>query len=307
MTENVLNRIVLFYRINGFFFTVKTIIKIFLNILRKTIERIRISFYKLILWDNLLIKKVQKSKMILNLDDIGISRELLLKGIHERNSTNQFKKEIKEGMSLLEIGANIGYYTLIAARIIKKKGHIYAFEPSPQNTRFLVANIYTNGLENIVEVHREGVADKTGKLPFFLYTKSNLCSFAKREPEEDIKQTGKIIVDVTTVDKFLGNRKIDYLRMDIEGFEYEAIKGMKNTLENKERSPKGMFIEMHSALLRKNGYSANEFINTLAAYGYSVKKSFYRGRADISANSTNDLLKHNLLEKGYWETFFIKS
>lgn len=300
-------RIILFYKNNGLVFTMKAIIKLFLNIIRKMAEKTRMFIYKLFSSCNLVIKEIQGNKMILNIDDVGISRELLLKGIHEKNSTNQFKKEITEGMNLLEIGANIGYYALISARIIKDRGHIYAFEPSPQNVRSLIANIYINEFEDIVEVHREGIADKPGKLTFFLYTKCNLCSFVRRKVEGNIKQTEEITVDVITVDQFLGNRKIDYLRMDIEGFEWEAIEGMEKTLSDKESSPRGMFIEVHSALLQKKGCSAKEFINVLTDYGYSVKKSFYRGRSDISVNSTDELLKHELLEKGYWETFFVKS
>ena len=311
MGEKVFKYITLFYRDNGFFFTIKAIIKAFIilssNKIRKTTEETRIFLYKLISPDNLIMKEIQGNKMILNLNDVGISRELLLKGVHEKNSTNQFKEEINEGMILLEVGANIGYYALIGARIIGDKGHIYAFEPSPQNIRSLIANVYINGFENIVEVHRKGIADKSSKLTFFLYTKSNLCGFVRRETEGDIRQIGEIIVDVSTIDQFLGKRKIDYLRMDIEGFEWEAIKGMKKTLRDKENFPRGMFIEVHSALLQKKGHSAEEFINILTDCGYSVKKSFYRGRSDISVNSTNELLKHNLLEKGYWETFFVKS
>ncbi len=309
MAENIFKRITSYYGTNGIFRATKTIIKMFLQkfIISIFTEKIPLFLYKLLSSDGFLIKKVQGNKMILNLNDVGISKELLLEGVHEKNTTNQFKKEISEGMNILEIGANIGYYTLIAAKMIKDKGHIYAFEPSPQNIRSLIANIYINGFENIVEVHREGIADKTGRLTFFLYSKSNLCSFVRRETEGDIIQTGEIMVDVTTVDQFLGNRNIDYLRMDIEGFEWEAIKGMKKTLGDKDNSPRGMYIEVHSVLLQKRGHSAKEFINILMDYGYSVKKSFYRGRSNISANSTDELLKHNLLEKGYWETFFVKS
>lgn len=309
MAETMFKRITSYYRTNGVFRAIITLKNKFLQKFNISIftEKIPLFLYKLLSSDGFLIKEVQGNKMILDLNDVGISKELLLKGVHEKNTTHQFKKEINEGMNILEIGANIGYYTLIAARIIKDNGHIYAFEPSPQNVRSLIANIYINGFENIVEVHREGIADKTSKLTFFLYSKSNLCGFERRKTEGDIKQIGEIMVDVTTVDQFLGNRKIDYLRMDIEGFEWEAIKGMKKILGDKDNSPRGMYIEIHSALLQKKGHSAKEFINILTDYGYSVRKSFYRGRSDISANSTDELLKHNLLEKGYWETFFVKS
>ena len=82
-------------------------------------------------------------------------------------------------MNILEIGANVGYYTLISAKIIKGKGHIYAFEPAPFNFRSLVANVNINGFEDVVEFHREGIADKKGTLTFYLYSKCNLIQHPK--------------------------------------------------------------------------------------------------------------------------------
>jgi FkbM family methyltransferase len=304
--SDLLKRINAFYREHGKYIATKLIIEnVIVARIRIFTEKILLFLYRLRFSDHV-VKKVQGNRMALSLNDIGISRELVLKGVHEKNSTNQFKKEVKEGMVLLEIGANIGYYTLIAARIIGGQGHIYAFEPSPQNFKSLVDNVTINGFDDIVEAHKKGLGDKTGKSKFFLSTKSNMSSFLRREDMGEIKQVQTIEVDTITVDDFLDGEKIDYIRMDVEGFEWEVVEGMGKTLEDKENSPKGMFIEIHSELLKKNNHSVREFINILKGYGYDIKKSFYRGRSDISVDSTAELLNHNLLEKGYWETFFVK-
>ena len=82
---------------------------------------------------NEVIKTIQGSKMILNLKDEGISRELACYGVHEKNSTEEVKKIIKKGMKILEIGANIGYYALLETKLAGDTGHLYALEPSPSN------------------------------------------------------------------------------------------------------------------------------------------------------------------------------
>ena len=80
------------------------------------------------------VRNVQGSRMKLDLSDEGISRELYLTGVHEPHSTRQFREELKPGMVLLEIGANIGYYSLIAMQRVGPKGscdRLGAFSSQP--------------------------------------------------------------------------------------------------------------------------------------------------------------------------------
>jgi ubiquinone/menaquinone biosynthesis C-methylase UbiE len=74
------------------------------------------------------VRKVQDSFMFLDLRDTGISRELTLYGVHEKNSTAAIKRILKPGMKILECGANIGYYAMLEARLIGKEGKIFAVE-----------------------------------------------------------------------------------------------------------------------------------------------------------------------------------
>jgi hypothetical protein len=115
-------------------------------------------------------------------------------------------------------------------------------------------------------------------------------------------------VEVVPVDELLEqeNIKIDYFRMDVEGFETEVVKGMVNTLTGINR-PFGGFIEVHSQLLNENGSSARSFLERMNELGYTVKVARFRGRDDIVAFSNLDLYAHPLLENGYWEAFFVSS
>ena len=251
----------------------------------------------------LVIKKIHNNKMLLDISDMGISKELAMTGWHEKNSSAFIKKEIKNGMHIAEIGANIGYYTLIETNIIGEKGHIYAFEPNKKNMRNLKTNILLNNYDEVVSFYPFAIGSENTEANFYIADFGNLSTFAKREDDlcdYEIQKT-----KVVKLDDILKGKKIDYFRMDVEGYETEVIKGMHEIL-NSFNAPCGMFIEVHSELLRKLGSSAAEFLNSLSNYRYEVKKSFYRGRADISVDNLQSLLNHKLLEKGYWETFFYK-
>lgn len=248
-----------------------------------------------------IIMNIQGNKMILNLNDEGISRELVLYGYHELNSTNEVKKIIKPGMRILEIGANIGYYALIETTLAGKNGFLYAFEPSPFNFSLLKKNLEINNIKN-TELYQKAIGAKNTTSKFYVADKSNLSSFIKRF-DMDMYKNGSIIdMEMITLEKFLEDKEqIDFIRMDVEGYENEVLKGAQNIL--KINPPKHFFIEIHSELLHKKNNSAREIVNYLRNLGYEVSRSFYRGSSEIFVNDTDSLLNHSLLEKGYWETF----
>ena len=244
------------------------------------------------------IKNIQGGKMILNLNDVGISRELACYGVHETSSTAEVKKIIKPGMKILEVGANIGYYAIIETRLAGLTGHLYAMEPSPFNFELLTRNLKLNGIENY-NLYNTAAGSITGKAKFLLSGRSNLSSFIERE---DL--TGEEVdVDVIRLEDFLKDKKVDFIRMDVEGYEGEILKGAEGALASGNR-PKYFFIEVHSDLLHKKNSSCADIVNFLAKYGYEVKKGFWRGKDTVSVNSIKEMMAHPLLEIGYWETFF---
>lgn len=248
-----------------------------------------------------IIKKIHGNPMILDLNDLGISRELALYGEHEHNSTNEVKKLVKPGMRILEVGANIGYYAVLETKLAGENGYLYAFEPSPFNFNLLKRNIELNEIKN-AEIYQKAAGAENERSKFFVANKSNLSSFIKRD-DMDMYHNGKIIdVEIIKLDDYLKDKEVDFIRMDVEGYEKEILKGLEMTMQTKH--PKHFFIEIHSDLLHKKSSSAKEVLNYLNKFGYEVIKSFYRGKSEIFADNTEKLLSHPLLEKGYWETFF---
>ena len=249
------------------------------------------------------IRLVQGNRMILDLNDVGISRELFLYGVHETHSTADFRRAIGQGMVLLEVGANVGYYALIAASQVGPAGKVIALEPSPRNAALLEANLGLNGVRHIVSVRETAAGSEVGTLPFYIVSKSNLCGFINREgPGIDLLDT--IDVPVIPVDDILlEEHGVDYFRMDLEGFEFDVIRGMKRTLTGPRR-PAGGFIEVHSEILNRNGTSARHFLEHLASLGYELEVARFRGRNDIKVRSNDEFFDHPFSELGYWEAFF---
>lgn len=295
--KNIIQRIQKSVKEHGIFCLGRFII-VFLYFLKRFFrEYIPLKYLYFISSNGEIVRNIKSNKMVLDLKDLGISRELALYRIHEKNSTKQFEKILRPGMKIVEVGANIGYFALIEAKLIREQGYIYAFEPSPYNLSFLKRNIKLNNYHNI-EVFQKAIGAENTKSRFFIADKCNLSAFIKREGTVD-----NIDVEIIKLDDFLKNKKVDFIRMDIEGYEKEALKGLENTLSKKD-APKYLFIEIHSVFLHKKNSSAEEIIKYLEKSGYSVIKGFYRGYSKIAVDNTSELLNHSYLEKGYWETFF---
>jgi len=254
---------------------------------------------------DMMLLKVQNRPMVVSLKDVGISRELLLHGIHEAASTQELLNILRPGMVIVEIGANIGYYCLVALNVMGRQGRIYAFEPSEENMRLLRTNVAINDLEGFITTIPKAVGNINGQQSFYIMSKRNMSSFLKREEDNIIKVVDTVSVETVRLDDYFKDieKSIDFVRMDVEGYEFEVINGMKGILQSRNH-PSGLFIEVHSHLLNGVGSSCRKFVETLIGYGYAVKVARYRGRSDITANSATTLLEHPLAEEGYWEVFF---
>src|SRR3989344_4906353 len=99
------------------------------------LRNLRYSILKSRTKNGIFTRNVQGSRMQLHLDDEGISADLALDGVREPMSTKTVKEEVKHGYTVIEIGANIGYYALMESGLVGNRGRIYAIEPSPNNFR----------------------------------------------------------------------------------------------------------------------------------------------------------------------------
>ncbi|MDD5294770.1 MAG: FkbM family methyltransferase, partial [Patescibacteria group bacterium] len=240
---------------------------------------------RLVFRDRYIIRKIHGSKMRLDLDDPGIAKDLLLARNREPFHTELVKRLLKPGDVVYDIGSNIGYYALLEARIVGDKGRVYAIEPVPDNVKLLKKNIGLNNYKNI-SVHNLAIGGQDRDDYIYLSKKSNWCSMERRGGNNSSK---KIPVKVLTLDSFSqGNIYPDIIRMDVEGYETEIIKGMKNILSGAK--PLKIFMELHCCFLEDAGLG---LLRELEKNNFKIKY-FFRDRSSLMLN------KSRLLRKIYY-------
>src|SRR3990172_6284836 len=107
-------------------------------------------------------KRIHGNQMYLRVGDKGVSRALAIFGTREVLETEIFKRELAERMAVVDLGANIGYYTLLAASIVGASGKVYAIEPFRDNFALLQRNIQINRYDSIVETFQLAISDSIG-------------------------------------------------------------------------------------------------------------------------------------------------
>jgi len=223
--------------------------------------------------DGLLLKEIQGSKMYLDVNDTGLARRLAIHGIREEIHTRVIRQELEEGMAVLDIGANIGYYVLIEASIVGERGTVYAMEPCPRNAALLDRNIKLNGYSGIVQTYRMAASDKSGKATLYLSEKWNQHTMLNPEEYDyhaDIMTNRCIEVPATTLDDFLKDKKpVGLMRMDVEGHEIEILDGMRNTLRS-DKAPAKILLETHPWAYTRN-HSLKPRLEMLLSCGYEPK------------------------------------
>lgn len=266
----------------------------------------------------LVLREVQGSRMYLDTSDKGICADLYARGIREDSATGELQKRLRPGMVVVDIGANIGYYALIEARVVGQEGKIYAIEPIAENVALLKRNIKANAYRNI-EVFENAIGDKSCEKEIFLSNKSNLSTFCNNK---GLDMTGKKRkVKVLTLDKFLKGKKSPQLvRMDIEGYEFEVLQGMKQTMKSSKDLQ--MFIEVHAEFLGKektrkllemlkaNGFNKCRVLSDLPAslkvVGKLLSKKVVPENFDFSG-SIDSLVEEERFHNGLYHLFTEKS
>jgi FkbM family methyltransferase len=193
-------------------------------------------------------------------------------GRAEPFTVHLFREHVRPGMAVVDIGAYLGYYTLLGARGTGPTGKVHAYECDPVNHRFLLHNLRLNGFREAVVASSSAVSNQAGSLPFFVRGRDLSVGSLWQE-------TGvRAVVDVpsTTLDRELGGQPVDVLKMDIEGGEPRALEGMTATIA---ASPTlVMFVECNPNALGASGSSAVQLIERLREVGFDVSEIDEKGR-----------------------------
>ena len=234
------------------------------------VKRIYNLLYNIIMPREIALISVQGSKMYVNTRDCWIGPYLLVDGSYEKYETELFKKLIKPGQVVVDIGANIGYYTLIASRLAGEAGRVYAFEPGPESFKLLLKNIRINNCANIIPVLK-AVADRSAKTKLYLHN-IDYCTVSLAE--DNIRPLKGYSIDTETValDEFFVDtakeQKIDVIKTDAEGAEGLIIAGAERVLRNNGLS---ILLEFWPFGLQHVGSDPLQLLDRLRGYGFKMQ------------------------------------
>jgi len=224
--------------------------------------------------------------MILDLHDRGISRTLLLFGERELEHKTMLEKVLLPGMTVLDIGCNIGYYAIMELRLLGPDGTLIAVEPSSSNIELAQRNLALNGFSDI-EIHHKAVSDTKGTRELFMSHMSNLNTFHAIGSGAAHLDGKTETVETDTVPGIMAGRHLDLIRMDVEGHEVEVINGLLPEIESGAMGPMIIF-ETH---LSRYGdeHDMRAPLNRLFEAGYAL----------VLAGSSSDRGTAILTNKGY--------
>lgn len=184
-------------------------------------------------------------------------------GTYEPELQSALREFLKPGMTIYDVGANIGYVTMMLAHHAGADGRVFAFEALPANVERIQKNIALNSLSNVIVVSG-AVLDKAGEVTFYVHESVGMGKAAGSAGRREEHYKAEITVPGLSLDEFVyeqGNPAPDVVKMDIEGGEVLALPGMKRILA--EYHPL-MLLELHGPESEKVAWE------TLKATGYTL-------------------------------------
>ncbi len=175
-----------------------------------------------------------------------------------------FTKNVKKGDVVLDLGSHIGYYTLIAAKLVGREGKIFAFEPGQVEFNLLSKNIRINGYQNTVLINK-AVSNETGKNKLFLHgDRADNRIYNSHDNRKYIE------IETVKLDDYFQNYngKIDFVKMNIQGSEGLALMGMHEILQKK--SSLKIMTAFHPDLIKKSGINPIDCLNLLIGHGFKL-------------------------------------
>jgi len=193
--------------------------------------------------------------------DLGIYPDCCMAvGLYELDTDRQLRRQLKGGSWFVDCGANLGYFTLLACKLVGPQGRIDAFEPDPINRQRLEEHLRNNHVEDRVRIHAQALADRPGELTLYHptggETNHGMASFyATLVPTSQPYQ-----VAVVRLDEQLDGIP-DLIKLDVEGAELAAVEGMEKLL-GAPRPPK-LIIEHNPSSCAAAGYKPSDLYRKL--------------------------------------------
>lgn len=183
---------------------------------------------------------------------------------------------LRPGMTFVDAGANLGFYTLLAATLVGPSGAVYSYEPTPETFERLASNVRLNGRTNVT-LHHAALADRAGIGRLWEMRRSNHGMNTLINGYGDGRDLGP--VTTATIDESLsasGARRVDLMKLDVEGAELAVVRGASRTLADARPV---LIIELSPPTMAPFGYSPEDLVDLLVStYEYQV---FWPDRGEL--------------------------
>jgi FkbM family methyltransferase len=227
--------------------------------------------------DNLLLMKVlNRFLMYLEATDMSLTPHLVADGCWEKNITEAFTARLKPGMTVVDVGANYGYYTLLAASHVGwdgralTAGHVYAFEPHPRTFEVLTKNIHVNHLQSLVRAYPAAAWDSHKQIRFHQlqkFTGESSPFEPVGRPEHDCSPDQCPTINAVALDDVI-QESVDLMKIDAEGSEPLVFRGMRGILD---RSPNlTIFLEFFAPMIKQT-VDPRLFLQEIRDLGFAMQ------------------------------------
>jgi FkbM family methyltransferase len=197
-------------------------------------------------------------------------------GLFQEDETRLFQRLARPGMTFVDIGAYVGYFTILASGLVGATGRVYAFEPERLAYDYLLRNIATNDCNNAIAINR-AASDGT-KTAALIRDPTGPESFVANAPVAG----DSVIIQTVSLDSFFdteGWPSVDLVKMNIEGAELQALRGLK---EVSLRNPAlQLVMEFNPTAMQRANISREDLTLALRGLGFRHAQIVERGLEDI--------------------------
>jgi FkbM family methyltransferase len=195
--------------------------------------------------------------------------EMIRQGRFEKAELNFLRQYLRPGMTVLDLGAHNGFYTLLASKCVFPNGRVFAFEPSPRERRALIQHSRLNRCRNVT-IEDVAVGKEAGEADLFVIQGKQTGCNSLRHPASDVPPSWiPSRVQVISLDEWINDHligSVDFVKVDVEGGELDVLLGAKALLE---RVPRPLFlVEVQDMRTVQWGYPAKEIIVHLQRKGF---------------------------------------
>jgi len=262
----------------------------------KIIEKLKLLFYqyRIKMHREIFIKRTGLGFRIILDTSKAVDKRFLFADFEQENF-QLIKKITEKGWKIIDVGANIGLYTLTFAKLIgEKEGIVFAFEPSDEAFFRINQNIKLNNFKNI-KLYKLGVSDEIGESEFYITEDDAFNSLGKNPMKKIIEKRN---IPTITLDKFIEDNNLDeinILKIDTEGADYLVLRGATKLLDNK--NPPIILCEYNKTTQSGYDYRLDDLIDFLELKNYRVyeiiKKKLVPFNSMTSSSSELVCIKEN--------------